>query len=172
MKTYSAIKAEIAKLEKQAEALRKAELTGVIDKIKEAIATYALTQADLGFGVGAAKAVRAPVAKSARKTSTTIGVAKYRDPKSGKTWTGRGKPPAWIVGVKSRDAYLIAGQTAEAASETSPKRAAGNRKARGAAPAPRKAKSARSKSPRARRTMAAAPVKTPAVQIESGAATE
>ena len=174
MRTYSAIKAEIAKLEKQAEALRKAEVTGVIDKIKEAIAAYALTGADLGFGGGAAKAARTSVAKSAKKTSTTIGVAKYRDPKSGKTWTGRGKPPTWIAGVKNRDAYLIAVQTAEAASETSPKPSAkGNRKARGAAPAPRKAKSARSKSTaRARRAMPSAPVKTPAVEIESGAASE
>ncbi|QHJ01728.1 H-NS histone family protein [Xylophilus rhododendri] len=32
--------------------------------------------------------------------------AKYLDEKSGATWTGRGKPPAWIVG-KDRDDFLI-----------------------------------------------------------------
>jgi len=37
----------------------------------------------------------------------TVGVPKYGDPKTGKTWTGRGKPPAWIAGVKNRDPYLI-----------------------------------------------------------------
>lgn len=31
---------------------------------------------------------------------------KYRDPVSGQTWTGRGKPPAWIAG-KDRDQFLI-----------------------------------------------------------------
>jgi DNA-binding protein H-NS len=136
MKTYSAIQAEIAKLQKQAEALRKTEVAGVIAKIKEAIAAYALTAADLGFGRGAAKAAHAPKAKSRKKKSASVGVAKYRDPKSGKTWTGRGKPPAWIAGVKNRDAYLIEGQA------------------------------------RMRRKTGPAPMKTAAVQIESGAASE
>ncbi|BBU32702.1 hypothetical protein BTHE68_64360 (plasmid) [Burkholderia sp. THE68] len=31
--------------------------------------------------------------------------AKYRDPASGSTWSGRGRAPAWIVG-KDRDAFL------------------------------------------------------------------
>ncbi|WP_373785874.1 H-NS family nucleoid-associated regulatory protein, partial [Delftia acidovorans] len=35
-----------------------------------------------------------------------IGVAKYRDPASGATWTGRGKPPRWIEG-KDRKALEI-----------------------------------------------------------------
>ena len=143
MKTYSAIKAEIAKLEKQAQALRNTEVSGVIAKIKEAIAAYALTAADLGLGRGTAKAARRPQAKSSKKTSTTIGVAKYRDPKTGKTWTGRGKPPAWIAGAKNRDAYLIGEQSIRTKG-----------KARG------------------RRKTLSAPVKTPAVQIESGAASE
>lgn len=32
--------------------------------------------------------------------------AKYRDPQTGATWTGRGKPPQWIAG-KERDQFLI-----------------------------------------------------------------
>jgi DNA-binding protein H-NS len=174
MKTYSTIKAEIAKLEKQAEALRKTEVAGVIAKIKEAIAAYALTAADLGLGRGAAKAARTSTAKSSKKTSTKIGVAKYRDPKTGKTWTGRGKPPAWIARVKNRDAYLIDGQATDTAGETPLKRSAkGTRKARVAAPAPRKSKGARTKGKASnRRKTGPASVKTPAVQIESGAASE
>lgn len=35
------------------------------------------------------------------------GVAKYRNPVTGATWTGRGKPPAWILG-KDRNEFLIA----------------------------------------------------------------
>jgi len=31
---------------------------------------------------------------------------KYRDEKSGATWTGRGRAPAWIAG-KNRDDFLI-----------------------------------------------------------------
>jgi len=174
MKTYSAIKAEIAKLEKQAEALRKTEVAGVIAKIKEAITAYALTAADLGFGRSAVKAAPVPKAKNSKKTSTTIGVAKYRDPKTGKTWTGRGKPPTWIAGVKNRDPYLIEGQATDNASDAPVKRSPNSiRKVRSAAPAPGKPKSARSRSKaRIRRKTGPVPMKTPAVQIESGAASE
>lgn len=31
------------------------------------------------------------------KRRVSIGVPKYRDPATGKTWTGRGRPPAWFV---------------------------------------------------------------------------
>lgn len=32
--------------------------------------------------------------------------AKYRDPDTGTTWSGRGKPPQWIAG-KDRDNFVI-----------------------------------------------------------------
>jgi DNA-binding protein H-NS len=174
MKTYSDIKAEIAKLEKQAEAARKAEVAGVVAKIKTAIVAYGLTAADLGFGRGAAKAARASKAKSSKKATTAIGTPKYRDPKSGKTWTGRGKPPTWIAGAKNRDAYLIDGRAAEVAGATPPKQSAnGTRNASVATKAAGKKKSAPTKKgTRSSRKAQPAPVTTPAVQIESGVASE
>lgn len=33
--------------------------------------------------------------------------AKYRDPGSGSTWSGRGKPPRWIRDATDRDQFLI-----------------------------------------------------------------
>lgn len=108
MKTYASIQAEIAKLEKEAQVLRKTEVAKIIDGIKAAIAMYGLTAADLGFIGG--QTVRN--AKANAKRATTVGVAKYRDPKTGKTWTGRGKPPTWIASVKNRDLFLIAKQAA------------------------------------------------------------
>jgi DNA-binding protein H-NS len=42
---------------------------------------------------------RAPAAKSASQP-------KYRDPKSGKTWTGHGRAPDWIKG-KNREKFAI-----------------------------------------------------------------
>ncbi|WP_322048072.1 H-NS family nucleoid-associated regulatory protein, partial [Paraburkholderia sp. J67] len=33
--------------------------------------------------------------------------AKYQDPKSGATWSGRGRAPDWIKGAKNRDRFLI-----------------------------------------------------------------
>jgi DNA-binding protein H-NS len=45
--------------------------------------------------------------KSAAKSSGGKVAAKYRDPATGQTWTGRGKAPKWIDG-KDRSAFLIA----------------------------------------------------------------
>ena len=107
MKTYAALQAEIAKLEKEAQGLRKAEVAKVIAGIKAAVETYDLTAADLGLDGGTNRRAKVPSKKVA-----TVGVAKYRDPKTGKTWTGRGKPPTWIAGVKNRESFLIAKQAA------------------------------------------------------------
>lgn len=38
--------------------------------------------------------------------------SKYLDPNSGATWSGRGKPPAWIAG-KDREQFLIQQTPAE-----------------------------------------------------------
>lgn len=38
--------------------------------------------------------------------------AMYRDAKSGMTWSGRGRAPAWLAGAKDRTRFLIDGATA------------------------------------------------------------
>jgi hypothetical protein len=38
--------------------------------------------------------------------------ALYVDPKSGATWSGRGRAPAWIANAKNRSRFLIDGATA------------------------------------------------------------
>lgn len=162
MKTYESIRAEIVKLEKTAESLRARELRDVIGKIKRAIAVYDLSAADLGLGSGAAAPAQRrkpgpkPGSRPKSRASRSIGAAKYRDPKSGATWTGRGRAPNWILGVKNRDEYLI---NASAAAPEQP-RAAGKRRKSVA----KKAAGKRAKSQ--------AMIKTPAVQIESGVASE
>jgi DNA-binding protein H-NS len=144
MKTYADIKSQIAKLEKQAEKARKTEIAGVVGRIKQAIAAYGLTAQDLGFGgaksAGARAAGKSP---AVAKGGSTVGVAKYRDPESGKTWTGRGKPPNWIVGAKDRTAFLIDGESSSAPRARGPGRKAakaprggGKRAAKAAAKAP------------------------------------
>ena len=41
------------------------------------------------------------------KSKGSVGAPKYRDPATGATWTGRGKPPNWI-NCKDRAPFLIA----------------------------------------------------------------
>lgn len=102
-KSYAQLQEAIAKLEKQAAALRATETTKVVSQIRESIATYGLTVEQL-FG-RAAKAVK--LVASAKAGRKGAGIAKYRDPKTGKTWTGFGKAPAWLATVRNRDKFLI-----------------------------------------------------------------
>ncbi|MFM0356472.1 H-NS histone family protein [Paraburkholderia nemoris] len=44
--------------------------------------------------------------------SKDVAEAIYRDPNSGATWSGRGRPPNWIANAKNRSRFLIAGAAA------------------------------------------------------------
>ena len=97
MSKYADLKAQIAKLQAQAEEARRTEIDNVIADIRQKIGEYGLTAQDLGFAVAA---------KRGRPPKKAPLPAKYQDPKSGNTWSGRGKPPKWIVG-KNRERFLI-----------------------------------------------------------------
>ena len=47
------------------------------------------------------------VVSTARAPARSAPPAKYRDPKTGATWSGRGRAPGWIAKAKSRDKFLI-----------------------------------------------------------------
>jgi DNA-binding protein H-NS len=166
MKTYAAIKAEIAKLEEQAERARKAEVAGVINRIKQAIAAYGLTAEDLGFG-DSATSDRKSLRRARSTPSSKTGVARYRDPATGKTWTGQGRPPAWIAAAADRDAFLIgAGASNPGTRGTRATRKSTVKDRTPSKPIPT------GKRRRTSRKAGAAPAKTAAVQIESGSASE
>ncbi|MFL9986235.1 H-NS histone family protein [Paraburkholderia sediminicola] len=97
MSQYADLKAQIAKLQTQADEARRTEVDNVVADIRQKIAEYGLTAQDLGFAVAA---------KRGRPPKKAPLPAKYQDPKSGNTWSGRGKPPKWIVG-KNRERFLI-----------------------------------------------------------------
>lgn len=76
--------AQKAALEKQIAEAQRAAKTDAIAKVKSLMTEYGLTAADL--------AGRATV-----KTEGTRKVAaKYRDPETNQTWTGRGLKPKWL----------------------------------------------------------------------------
>ncbi|RFU47478.1 H-NS histone family protein [Paraburkholderia sp. DHOC27] len=97
MSQYAELKAQIARLQAQADEARRTELGNVIEDIRNKIAEYGLTAQDLGF---------AAAARRGRPPKKAPLPPKYQDPKSGNTWSGRGKPPNWIAG-KNRDRFLI-----------------------------------------------------------------
>lgn len=111
MATLASIERQIAALQKKADALRKAETAAAAAKVKALIAQHGLTAGDLGLPGATAKGGGKVKVKSVGRKAAgpkRVGVAKYQDPKTGKTWTGVGKPPAWIAGAKNRDKFLIA----------------------------------------------------------------
>lgn len=136
METYKAVMAQIEKLKHKAEQIRQAEIKGVVDRIRDAMAHYGLTAEDLRLsGKGTARKAVKKAAKKQAKLAANPGEPKYRDPATGKTWTGRGKPPNWIVGVSDRSAFLIAGGAAAAkpAAKAAGKKAKAKSKAKRAA---------------------------------------
>ncbi|WP_395061109.1 H-NS family nucleoid-associated regulatory protein [Paraburkholderia silvatlantica] len=101
MSSYKELLAQREKLEKQIEEAKAREYAEVLDEIKQKMADYGITLAELGGGGRAG--VKA--AKAASRSRASV-APKYRDPDSGSTWSGRGKPPRWIAG-QDRDRFLI-----------------------------------------------------------------
>ncbi|WP_175958381.1 H-NS histone family protein [Burkholderia sp. BCC0405] len=96
MATYLELKAQADALARQAEEARLAELDSIITTMREQISEYGITPEQLfGRRRAVAASPRAPIAP------------KYRDPKSGATWSGRGKAPQWIASARNRDKFLI-----------------------------------------------------------------
>ena len=101
-KTYVQIQKQIESLQREADKLKRKEVDDVIGKIKEAIAVYELTAADLGFdGKGAARRGPAagkrgrPAAKGRAGKARGAAAVKFRD-EAGNTWGGRGPRPQWL----------------------------------------------------------------------------
>lgn len=78
-------------------ALKANERSSAITKIRSIVDEFDLKPEDIFARIGSGKL---------RKTSTKKVEAKYRDPISGKDWSGRGLAPKWISG-KNKEDYLI-----------------------------------------------------------------
>ncbi|MDR0479637.1 MAG: H-NS histone family protein [Burkholderiaceae bacterium] len=81
----------------QIEEARRTEVTGAITKARELVRQYGLNVSDVF-----------PSGSGGRRRSRILGkvAPKYRDPSTGKTWTGRGKAPKWIEG-RDRNQFVI-----------------------------------------------------------------
>ncbi len=108
--TYTQLIKKIAALQQKAASARAKEIAGVVDRIKEAIAFYSLTAADLGLNSFSPAGKKGPGASKRAKRGRARGAAgvapKYRDGQ-GNSWGGRGPRPAWLR------AALASGRTLE-----------------------------------------------------------
>lgn len=86
-------------LERQIAEARLREISQAVSEVRALVAEFGLTAQDI---------FPATRARSAGPTASGGKVAaKYRDPATGKTWTGRGKAPRWLDG-QERTKFLIA----------------------------------------------------------------
>jgi len=96
--TYKELLAQRQALEAQIAEARKNEASKAIETVRQIVSDYELTVDDVF-----------PISHSQRRRSATKGSAvaiKYRNPETGETWTGRGKPPRWIAD-KDRAQFLV-----------------------------------------------------------------
>ena len=147
MSKLSALKKQIAALEAQAERIAKAEMSSAITRVKDIMSEFNLTIEHLTQTVTGKRAAKKTKAKKAS-------VAKYVDPKTGKTWSGFGRAPGWIAGAKNRDAFLVGKSTAADSAAKAP--AAAKKVAAKAAKVVKAAKKA--VAPAAKKAVEAAPV--------------
>jgi len=87
VENYREAKARLRALEVEAERLRREELRAIVPEMRRKIREYGITPEQL-FGPDLSDLVR------------------YRDPDTGQTWNGMGRPPNWIKG-KDRGPFRV-----------------------------------------------------------------
>lgn len=91
----------------------RAEKDAVLAKVKDAIRSFDLTVEEV-FGGSAKRTSKNAKSVPAKRAPKGAGQAKYSDPKTGATWSGFGRAPAWIASAKDRKKFLVDKQSTSA----------------------------------------------------------
>lgn len=95
MTTYKDLLKQRESLELQIKEARERELSDAVSQVRSLVQEYGLTAEDVF-----------PAARTRGAARGTKVAAKYRNPTTGETWTGRGKAPKWIQG-QDRDQFAL-----------------------------------------------------------------
>ncbi|MFM0515867.1 MULTISPECIES: H-NS histone family protein [Caballeronia] len=115
MTTLENIQARMKKLQAQAETILAKQAQAAVDQIRELMLKHGLTTADIEARAKAKRDAKAngrvAVGRGSKAPIATKGKlpAKYLNPKTGETWSGHARPPAWIKDVKDRTKFFIDG---------------------------------------------------------------
>jgi DNA-binding protein H-NS len=131
--TLEQIQARLKKLQAQADAIVAKQSSAVLETIRGLMEKHGLTTADIDAHVGSKK--RGPEAGFKAAVKTVKSVAKYRNPKSGATWSGHGRAPGWIANVKDRSKFLVKSNDTSAVLAPAKKAKAAGNYVRGPQPA-------------------------------------
>jgi DNA-binding protein H-NS len=130
MATLEQIQKRMKKLQAQAEALLARQAQAAVDQIRDLMIRHGLTTADIEARAKARREAKAAGRRLSNGVSKHPVSAKgkmppkYRDPKTGATWSGHARPPAWIKNVKDRTRFLIDGAASVAHEVVSAKKPA------------------------------------------------
>ena len=120
MATLEKIQEKLAALQAQADKLIAKKAQTALDTIRTLMIEHGLTTEDIE-----AKAKEKRDAEAARRTGSSAVVktrgkakqkiaqtksalpAKYFDPKTGKSWSGRGPTPAWLASTRSKNKFAV-----------------------------------------------------------------
>lgn len=93
---------QIQKLQRKMRTLHTRQRRPVINSIIKSMQEYGITPDEI---------TEAFERRQKRATTTSSTPARYKNPETGDTWTGRGRPPRWIVEAeakgKKRASFLI-----------------------------------------------------------------
>lgn len=123
MATLEQIQGKMKRLQAQAQALIAKQAQTVLADIRKLMDQHGLTTADIAAHTSTKKRPGRPAGAPSVKVTTNKAAAtstassspkgklppKYRDPKTGATWSGHARPPAWIAKVRDRTKFLIDG---------------------------------------------------------------
>ena len=117
MPTLEQIQQKMKKLQVQADTLIAKKAQAAVDQIRKIMLTHGLTTDDIEAKAKAKRDAKAangstPIVRAKAAKSLKGGTPpKYQHPKTGATWTGHGRAPAWIAEAKDRTKFLIVGGT-------------------------------------------------------------
>jgi DNA-binding protein H-NS len=101
MSTLQSLQARIEALQAKADALLAKQSESVLQKIHELMSRHGLSVSDIEHYSGKRKKTARP--STAKKQSAIA----YQNPKTGATWSGRGRAPGWIANVKDRSKFAV-----------------------------------------------------------------
>lgn len=98
-RSYEALKKQIARLEAQAKALesaRDSKKARSVERVKTYMKKLGVSMQELAAAGPRGKNAPKGRRRTAAKSKSTV-APKYRDPETGATWSGRGRPPTWLT---------------------------------------------------------------------------
>ena len=97
--TLKELIAQRKELDAQIQNARDIEMSSAVAQVRSIVAEFGLSQAEVF-----------PMSRGGSRGKGGTVAPKYLNPTTGATWTGRGKPPAWIAG-KDRAQFEIRSST-------------------------------------------------------------